>query len=140
METVKSVSPQTLQDFSLVDLALEGEQQAYRVLFKRYWKRLFFRVSKLVPDKEEARDITMEAFSKAFFNLHRFSKDYCFSTWLYTIATNHGLDFIKKKRLPTTPLILPVRIPARFSLGATTGIGSIKITRNRSSNGKRRLL
>jgi hypothetical protein len=60
---------------------------------------------------------------------------------LYTIVTNHGLDFIKKKRLPIRlAVILPVRIPARFSLGATTGIGSIKIPRNRSSNGKRRLL
>jgi RNA polymerase sigma-70 factor (ECF subfamily) len=104
MATLKSVSHQTLLDFTQVDLALEGNQQAYRALFKRYWKRLFFTVNKLIPDKEEARDITMEAFSKAFDNLHRFRKDYGFNTWLYRVAINHSLDHLRRKRLPTMPL------------------------------------
>jgi RNA polymerase sigma-70 factor (ECF subfamily) len=104
METVKSISTQTLRDFSQVDMALSGNQQAYRALFKRYWKQLFFTVNKMVPDREEARDVTMEAFSKAFVNLHRFEKDYNFNTWLYRVAINHSLDYLRKRRLPTTPL------------------------------------
>ena len=104
MATVKSISFQTLRDFTQIDLALAGSQQAYRALFKRYWKQLFFTVNKMIPDKEEARDITMEAFSKAFGNLHRFRKDYGFNTWLYRVAINHSLDHLRRKRLPTTPL------------------------------------
>ncbi|MBD0258170.1 MAG: sigma-70 family RNA polymerase sigma factor [Cytophagales bacterium] len=104
MTTVKSIPIATLRDYTQIDLALTGNQQAYRALFKRYWKRLFFTVNKLIPDKEEARDITMEAFSKAFDNLHRFQKDYNFNTWLYRVAINHSLDHLRRKRLPTTPL------------------------------------
>jgi RNA polymerase sigma-70 factor (ECF subfamily) len=104
MATVKSIPTGALRDYTQIDLALTGDQQAYRALFKRYWKRLFFTVNKLIPDQEEARDITMEAFSKAFDNLHRFQKDYNFNTWLYRVAINHSLDHLRRKRLPTTPL------------------------------------
>jgi RNA polymerase sigma-70 factor (ECF subfamily) len=58
----------------------------------------------MIPDKEEARDIAMEGFSKAFGNLHRFRKEYSFNTWLYRVTINHSLDHLRKKRLPTTPL------------------------------------
>ncbi len=104
METVRSISLQTHLDYRQVDLALEGSQQAYGVLFKRYWKQVLFTVNKIVPDREEARDVAMEAFSKVFFNLHRFRKDYSFNTWLYRVAINHSLDYVRRKRLPTTPL------------------------------------
>lgn len=104
MKTAKSFSPNSLPDFLQVDMALQGSQQAYKTLFKRYWKQLFFSVNKLVHDKDEAKDVTMEAFTKAFGNLHRFKKDYGFNTWLYRIALNHSLDYVRKKRLPTTPL------------------------------------
>ena len=104
MAAVKSIPIQTLRDYQQVDLALSGNQQAYRSLFKRYWKRLFFTVNKLVPDQEEARDITIESFSKAFDNLHRFRKDFAFNTWLYRVAINHSFDHLRRKRLPTTPL------------------------------------
>ncbi len=98
------MSLHALQDFTQIDQALAGNQRAYRTLFKRYWKQLLFTVHKIVPDPEEARDVTMEAFSKAFDNLHRFRKDYGFNTWLYRVAINHSLDHLRRKRLPTTPL------------------------------------
>jgi RNA polymerase sigma-70 factor (ECF subfamily) len=104
METTRSFSSNALRDFSQVDLALQGNQQAYQTLFKRYWKQLFFTVNKMIHDKEEAKDVAMEAFTKAFGNLHRFKKEYGFNTWLYRIAINHSLDFLRKKRLSTTPL------------------------------------
>jgi RNA polymerase sigma-70 factor (ECF subfamily) len=104
MATEKSIPTGTLRDYTQIDLALKGDQQAYRALFKRYWKPLFFKLNKLIPDKEEARDITMEAFSKVFDNLYRFRKDYNFNTWLYRVAINQSLDHLRRKRLPTTPL------------------------------------
>lgn len=104
MKTQNAPSAQTQRDFFQIDLALNGNQQAYQALFKRYWRQLFFVVHKMVPDQEEARDVTIEAFTKAFGNLHRFRKEYGFNTWLYRIAFNHSLDHKRKKRLSTTPL------------------------------------
>jgi RNA polymerase sigma-70 factor (ECF subfamily) len=104
METVKSIYQKSTCDLSQVDLALGGNQQAYRVLFNRHLHQLLFTVNKFVKDKNEAQDVTMEAFTKAFNNLHRFNKEYAFSTWLYRIALNHSISYIRKKRLPTTCL------------------------------------
>ena len=104
METLKVLSPKAQSDFLQIDLALAGSQQAYRALFKRYWKQVLFRVGKMIPDPEEAQDVTIEAFSKVFSNLHRFRKEYGFNTWLYRVAINHSLDHLRRRRLPTTPL------------------------------------
>ena len=61
-------------------------------------------VLKMVRNVDDAEDLTIEAFSKAFKNLHRFKKDYTFSTWLFRIATNNAIDFIRKKKLDTFSL------------------------------------
>ena len=58
-------------------------------------------VLKMVRNVDDAEDLTIEAFSKAFKSLHRFKKDYTFSTWLFRIATNNAIDFIRKKKLRT---------------------------------------
>ena len=87
-----------------MDLALAGSQQAYALLFQRHWRQLLFTVRKLVPDPEESRDIAIEAFAKAFGNLHRFNQEYNFNTWLHRIAINHSIDYLRKKRFVTLPL------------------------------------
>jgi RNA polymerase sigma factor (sigma-70 family) len=61
-------------------------------------------ILKMVRNVDDAEDLTIEAFSKAFKNLHRFKKDYTFSTWLFRIATNNAIDFIRKKKLDTFSL------------------------------------
>jgi RNA polymerase sigma-70 factor (ECF subfamily) len=61
-------------------------------------------VLKMVHNRDDADDLTIEAFSKAFNNLKNYSADYAFSTWLFKIATNNCIDFIRKKRLQTTSL------------------------------------
>jgi len=61
-------------------------------------------ILKMVRNVDDAEDLTIEAFAKAFKNLHRFKKDYTFSTWLFRIATNNSIDFIRKKKLDTTSL------------------------------------
>ena len=61
-------------------------------------------VLKLVRNVDDAEDLTIEAFSKAFKSLHRFKKDYTFSTWLFRIATNNAIDFIRKKKLRTVSI------------------------------------
>ena len=61
-------------------------------------------ILKMIRDADDAEDLTMEAFAKAFRNLERFKKDYTFSTWLFRIATNNTIDFIRKKKLKTMSL------------------------------------
>jgi RNA polymerase sigma-70 factor (ECF subfamily) len=101
----REFSSKALEDFDLIDKAvLEKDQQAYATLMKRYKKAVYFMVLKMIRDADDAEDLTMEAFAKAFRNLHKFKKDFTFSTWLFRIATNNTIDFIRKKKLKTMSL------------------------------------
>lgn len=101
----RGFSNKALEDFALIDKAvLEKDQSAYATLMKRYKKAVYFMILKMIRDADDAEDLTMEAFAKAFRNLERFKKDYTFSTWLFRIATNNTIDFIRKKKLKTMSL------------------------------------
>lgn len=101
----RGFSNKALEDFDLIDKAVhEKDQQAYAALMKRYKKAVYFMILKMIRDADDAEDLTMEAFAKAFKNLERFKKDYTFSTWLFRIATNNAIDFIRKKKLKTMSL------------------------------------
>ncbi|SMD43489.1 RNA polymerase, sigma subunit, SigW [Aquiflexum balticum DSM 16537] len=101
----RGFSNKALEDFDLIDKAvIDKDQQAYAMLMKRYKKAVYFMILKMIRDADDAEDLTMEAFAKAFKNLHKFKKDYTFSTWLFRIATNNTIDFIRKKKLKTMSL------------------------------------
>ncbi|HLW20741.1 MAG TPA: sigma-70 family RNA polymerase sigma factor [Cyclobacteriaceae bacterium] len=101
----RGFSDKAIEDFDLIDRAVqEKDQQAYATLMKRYKKAVYFMILKMIRDADDAEDLTMEAFAKAFRNLHKFKKDYTFSTWLFRIATNNAIDFIRKKKLKTMSL------------------------------------
>jgi len=101
----RGFSDKAIEDFDLIDKAVnDKDQQAYATLMKRYKKAVYFMILKMIRDADDAEDLTMEAFAKAFRNLHRFKKDYTFSTWLFRIATNNTIDFIRKKKLKTMSL------------------------------------
>ncbi len=105
MELDRNFSEKAKEDFKLIDRAiLEHDQQAYAELMKRYKKPVYHMILKMVRNVDDAEDLTIEAFAKAFRNLHRFKKDYTFSTWLFRIATNNAIDFIRKKKLETMSL------------------------------------
>ena len=101
----KQFSEKALQDFQLIDQAVkEHDQQAYAMLMDRYKKPVYHMILKMIRNVDDAEDLTIEAFAKAFKNLYKFKKDYTFSTWLFRIATNNAIDFIRKKKLDTTSL------------------------------------
>ncbi len=105
MELNKNFSDKALEDFRLIDRAtIENDEQAYADLLKRYKKPVYHMILKMVRNVDDAEDLTIEAFAKAFKNLKRFKKDYTFSTWLFRIATNNAIDFIRKKKLETLSL------------------------------------
>ncbi len=101
MELKKNFSAKALEDFKLIDAALEGDEQAYAQLMSRYRKSVYHTILKMVRNVDDAEDLTIEAFAKAFKNLTKFKKDYTFSTWLFRVATNNCIDFLRKKKLET---------------------------------------
>lgn len=105
MDLNKQFSDKALRDFRLIDQAThDGNEQAYADLMQLYKKPVYHMILKMVRNIDDAEDLTIEAFAKAFRNLHKFKKDYTFSTWLFRIATNNAIDFIRKKRLDTYSL------------------------------------
>jgi len=105
MDIEKQFSDKALEDFRLIDIAnSSNDQKAYTQLMKRYKKSVYHIILKMVRNIDDADDLTMEVFSKAFKNLYKFKKDFAFSTWLFRVATNHTIDFLRKKRLQTTSL------------------------------------
>jgi len=104
MEIGKEFSDKAKKDFALVERAKNDDQKAYAELLRRYRRPVYHLVLKMVRNQEDAEDLTIEAFSKAFKNLPKFNPDFTFSTWLFRIATNNCIDFIRKKRLNTTSI------------------------------------
>jgi RNA polymerase sigma-70 factor (ECF subfamily) len=96
--------PPPLSDERLVELSLEGDEDAFGILVQRYQRRLAAFLSQLVGDMELARELSQEAFVRAWSALERFDPRYRFSTWLFRIAHNLGIDQLRRRRLQTTPL------------------------------------
>ena len=91
-------------DFQLVQAARSGKQLAYADLMDRYRDSIYYMMLKMVKHPDDAEDLTLEAFGKAFNRLEQYSPNYAFSTWLYKIASNNCIDFIRKKRLKVTSM------------------------------------
>ena len=105
MDKKRKFSKKALRDFELIDAAIEfNDQNAFSELMANYKKSIYYTILKMIRDPDDAEDLTIEAFSKAFNKLDKFKKDYTFSTWLFRIATNNTIDFIRKKKLKTTSL------------------------------------
>lgn len=96
--------PASLADERLVELSLDGDEDAYGVLVRRYQRRLTAFLSQLVGDLELARELSQEAFVRAWGALERFDPRYRFSTWLFRIAHNLGIDQLRRRRLQTVSL------------------------------------
>ncbi len=96
------------QDRILVEQALAGNERAFRILMQKYDKALHHHIYRMVRTKGEVEDLVQESFIKAFSALTSYSSDYAFSTWLYKIATNHTIDYLRKKKLPTFSIDKPI--------------------------------
>jgi RNA polymerase sigma factor (sigma-70 family) len=110
MEAVALQSKKTLRvdDGSLIKLAIGGQESAYSQLLERYRDAVFHTVYKIVPNKDDADDLTMEAFCKAFHSLGSYRPTFSFSTWLFRIAINHGIDFLRKRKMQVFSIDQPM--------------------------------
>ncbi|MCR5423967.1 MAG: sigma-70 family RNA polymerase sigma factor [Bacteroidales bacterium] len=103
MEVVPNFSTEkATRDYQLVRRAREkGDERAFADLMQMYREPLYLMLLKMTNNPNDADDLTIEAFSKAFNSLHLYTPTYAFSTWLFTIASNHCIDYIRKKRIQT---------------------------------------
>jgi len=92
----------------LIESALGGNQGAYKELMERHRSAIYHIVLKIVRDREAVEDLVQETFMKAFASLATYRSEYKFSTWLYRIAANAAIDYLRKKRLKTLSLDAPV--------------------------------
>jgi len=98
MEVNLNLSEKAQHDMVLVNKAVAGDQRAYAELLSRYRDAIYFMLLKMVNNQDDAEDLTIEAFGKAFKNIHQYTPNFAFSTWLFKIATNNCIDFIRKRR------------------------------------------
>lgn len=99
MEINRQLTEKAQRDCQLVKAALDkGDQSAYAELMNNYRDTLYFMMLKMTNNPQDADDMTIEAFGKAFRNLKQYTPEYAFSTWLFKIATNNCIDFIRKNR------------------------------------------
>ena len=111
MEVNKQFSAKAKHDFKLIQSAVEkGDEKAYAELMHIYKKPVYHVVLKMVRNPDDAEDLTIEAFAKAFRNLHKFNPEYAFSTWLFRIATNNCIDFIRKNKIKTMSIDSAIKI------------------------------
>jgi RNA polymerase sigma factor (sigma-70 family) len=100
MELIEHLSEKGQYDFKLVNKAIKDrDQKAYAELMSRYREPIYFMLLKMVNNRDDAEDLTIEAFGKAFKRLEQYTPQFAFSTWLFKIATNNAIDFIRKKRI-----------------------------------------
>ena len=104
MEVNANFTENAKNDFQLVLKAKEGSQKAFADLMHRYKDSIYFMSLKMVNNKEDAMDITVETFAKAFEKLDKYQPEYAFSTWLFRVATNNCIDFLRKKKLNTVSI------------------------------------
>ena len=93
------LSPRASEDYEYVKKAIKGDQKAYAVLMERYRNSIYHMMFKMVKNRDDSEDLTLEAFGKAFAKLPSYAPRYAFSTWLFKIAINNCIDHIRKKRL-----------------------------------------
>ncbi len=108
-QPAESPSHSSEEDRELVERALSGNEAAFDQLMQKYQRALYHHIRRIVRDRQELDDLVQESFIKAFGALESYSSQYAFSTWLYKIATNHAIDFIRKKKLATMSIDAPVR-------------------------------
>lgn len=108
-EKTAKPSASSIQDREWVAQALNGDEAAFQKIMDKYRVPIYHHIYKMVREKREVDDLVQEAFIKAFGSIGSYSTNFAFSTWLYKIATNHTIDYLRKKKLKTVSIDKPVK-------------------------------
>ena len=104
MEINQGLSDKAKNDLLLVEEAKKGNEKAFAGLMNKYRDSIYYMLLKMVNNPSDAEDLTIEAFGKAFRNIDSYTPRFAFSTWLFMIATNNCIDFIRKRQSSPIPL------------------------------------
>jgi RNA polymerase sigma-70 factor (ECF subfamily) len=88
---------QSLTDVELIAKAISGREDGFEELVRRYQRPITNYVFRMLNDYDASLDVTQEVFIKVYNSLSRYSSEYKFSTWLYRIAHNAAIDFIRRR-------------------------------------------
>ena len=103
MEVESGLSDKAQYDLKVIGCALHGDSRAYTELLNRYRDSVYYVILRMVNNPSDAEDLTIEAFGKAFHNLAKYVPSHAFSTWLFRIATNNCIDFMRRKSQSPRP-------------------------------------
>jgi len=99
MEVNPNLTEKAKRDYELVRSAIDQKNQlAFTELLELYKETIYFMLLKMTGNPDDAEDLTIESFGKAFKNIHKYTPDFAFSTWLFKIASNNCIDFMRKKK------------------------------------------
>jgi len=96
------------EDFEAVRSVLAGDGHAFTLLQNKYKKLISTLIRKMVKDEDDVDDLIQETFIKAYNALETFQFGFAFSAWIYRIASNNCIDFLRKKRFQTVSINQPV--------------------------------
>ena len=89
---------ETLADNILIQQYLKGDEKSLEILFERYLKPIYGFVYRSIGGQIEAEDVTQEVFIKVWKNLKKFDQEKKFKPWIFQIAKNTSIDFLRKKK------------------------------------------
>lgn len=107
MQVLNTRAGRALDDIGLVEKALAGSQEAYRLLVERYQRPVYGILVRMVRNAPIAEELAQDSFVKAFSKLESFDKRRKFASWLFKIAHNTAIDHLRKKELDTVSLETP---------------------------------
>ena len=94
-----------VRDYHLVLAARDkGDQRAYADLMRFYREPIYLMLLRMTHSPVDADDLTIETFGKAFCQLHTYTPQNTFSTWLFSIASNNGIDYIRRQHMEVVSL------------------------------------
>ena len=96
IQTLTMENIRTLTDGELIVSAIAGGEDGFEELVRRYQRPITGYVYRMLTDYDAALDVTQEVFIKVYNSLERYSSDYKFSTWLYRIAHNAAIDYMRR--------------------------------------------
>ncbi len=96
IQTLAMENIKTLTDVELIANAISGYEDGFEELVRRYQRPITSYVYRMLSDYEAALDVTQEVFIKVYNSLEKYSSDYKFSTWLYRIAHNAAIDYMRR--------------------------------------------
>lgn len=107
MDVLESKRAESSAEYELICRIIDGEDKLFADLQKRYYRQTFALIRKMIKDVDDAEDLTQESFIKAYKALSSFREGYSFASWLYRIASNTCIDFLRKKRFQTISIERP---------------------------------